>query len=324
MANKEHLAILRQGVAAWNAWRQEHSDVRPKLSRADLSLADLSLADLSGADLSGANLLLANLRGANLRGADLYEAMAFKADLSEANFSEADLRRANLSETDLRDTNFSGAHLRRANLSGAHLRRANLSGANLSGVDLSEADLSGKDLNGINLRGANLSEANLSEANLSEANLSGSILYRTLFGTVDLSTVTGLDTVEHRGPSMIGIDTLCLSQGKIPEAFLRGCGVPETLIKNLPFLLNTTQATTPVSENPTLSQEDIAQQQALLANYRRTLASYIQRLSMLSTAHAPPELTHGVAEARRKIARVKGILRASGVQIHDHPDDTDD
>ncbi len=49
MANEEHLAILRQGVRAWDAWREEHPDVKPDLSRADLSGANLSGADLSGA-----------------------------------------------------------------------------------------------------------------------------------------------------------------------------------------------------------------------------------------------------------------------------------
>ena len=45
-----------------------------------------------------------------------------------------------------------------------------------------------------------------------------------------LSKASGLDSVEHEGPSTIGIDTLFLSQGKIPETFLRGCGVPDALI----------------------------------------------------------------------------------------------
>ncbi len=35
----------------------------------------------------------------------------------------------------------------------------------------------------------------------------------------------------HRGPSTIGIDTIYKSHGKIPEVFLRGCGVPEEFIR---------------------------------------------------------------------------------------------
>jgi hypothetical protein len=56
MANDEHVAILKQGVAAWNAWRRENSDIRPDLSNADLSGADLSLAPLVSADLTDADL----------------------------------------------------------------------------------------------------------------------------------------------------------------------------------------------------------------------------------------------------------------------------
>jgi hypothetical protein len=48
-----------------------------------------------------------------------------------------------------------------------------------------------------------------------------------VFGAVDLSEVVGLETVSHQGPSTIGIDTIYLSQGKIPETFLRQAGVPE-------------------------------------------------------------------------------------------------
>jgi hypothetical protein len=34
----------------------------------------------------------------------------------------------------------------------------------------------------------------------------------------------------HRGPSTIGIDTIYRSNGRIPEVFLRGAGVPDTFI----------------------------------------------------------------------------------------------
>jgi hypothetical protein len=59
VANEEHLHILEQGVNIWNAWRREHSEIRPELSGVDLSVAHLEGADLSGANLSGAKLFLA-------------------------------------------------------------------------------------------------------------------------------------------------------------------------------------------------------------------------------------------------------------------------
>ena len=49
MANEEHVALLKQGVDAWNAWRQSNPDVGPDLIQAYLSGADLSGADLSEA-----------------------------------------------------------------------------------------------------------------------------------------------------------------------------------------------------------------------------------------------------------------------------------
>jgi TIR domain len=52
----------------------------------------------------------------------------------------------------------------------------------------------------------------------------------TSFGNIDLSVVKYLETVRHIGPSTIGIDTIYLSQGNIPEAFLKGAGVDDTFI----------------------------------------------------------------------------------------------
>jgi hypothetical protein len=56
MANDEHVAILKKGVDAWNAWRDNNRHIRPDLSDANLSKPFLSGARLSEADLSGANL----------------------------------------------------------------------------------------------------------------------------------------------------------------------------------------------------------------------------------------------------------------------------
>jgi hypothetical protein len=161
------------------------------------------IPNLSEAELSGANLRLANL--------------------SEAELSEADLQLAKLSEAKL-----SGADLRLAKLSGANLRLANLSAANLSDAELSEAELNRADLRLANLSGANLIMANLSEATCAD----------TIFGNIDLSEVKGLDSVLHHGPSTVGVDTLFRSKGKIPEAFLRDCGVPDELIGYLPYVFH--------------------------------------------------------------------------------------
>ena len=76
-----------------------------------------------------------------------------------------------------------------------------------------------------NLSKANLSETNLRGANLSDADLTNAGCWNTVFLNLDLSTVKGLETIHHFGPSSIGVDTLLKSEGKIPETFLRGCGL---------------------------------------------------------------------------------------------------
>jgi uncharacterized protein YjbI with pentapeptide repeats len=140
MANEKHLAILREGVDAWNEWREQNRGIIPDLIAANLVRADLG-----------------------------------KANLFRANLTEAYLREANLTDADL--------------------------------------------------RGAHFSAADLSDADFSEA-----LLGWTILADVDLSTAKGLETVRHDGPSTIGVDTIYRSQGKIPEVFLRGAGLPDEFI----------------------------------------------------------------------------------------------
>jgi hypothetical protein len=117
--------------------------------------------------------------------------------------------------------------------------RPNLSKADLRGADLHRANLALADLTGANLSRANLTRAVLSEATLRDADFSYSTLNRTTFGDVDLSSAIGLATVEHQGPSTIGLDAIYRSQGKIPESFLRGAGVPENFITYMKSLTGT-------------------------------------------------------------------------------------
>ncbi len=159
--------------------------------------ADLRGEDLTNVDFSGVDLRKANLTGADLQG----------VDCSWADFCEADL---------------TGANLASVNLFCAILCRAELQGANLAGSSLWYTDLQ---------------MANFGGAKLTEANFSGAKMGGTILANVDLSTVHGLETVRHQGPSTIGIDTLYRSHGLIPEAFLQETGVPEDMITHAKALV---------------------------------------------------------------------------------------
>ena len=54
MANPEHLAKLKEGVVAWNAWKLAFSTGRVDLSAADLSGMIVEGADLNETDVRGA------------------------------------------------------------------------------------------------------------------------------------------------------------------------------------------------------------------------------------------------------------------------------
>ena len=191
MANPEHLQILKQGVAAWNAWRDQHRDITPDLTEVHLTHAHLFEANLTGTNFSKANLLAANLAGSTLTGATL-----------------------------------TGAILAKALLSCADLTRANLLGADLTDAICTQTVFIEADL-----RGADLTRASLDEANLSRA-----VLHETVFGHTLLVETLGLETCIYEGPSTLDFRTLAPAW-PLPLEFLRGCGLPETLIEYFPSIV---------------------------------------------------------------------------------------
>jgi pentapeptide repeat protein len=52
MANEEHLTQLKQGVKAWNQWRDENRKIQPNLRGAHLFFANFIGLNLSGANLT--------------------------------------------------------------------------------------------------------------------------------------------------------------------------------------------------------------------------------------------------------------------------------
>jgi uncharacterized protein YjbI with pentapeptide repeats len=197
MANKEQLAILKQGVAAWNKWREEHPDAK----------IDLRRARLSGLDLSGANF-----RKADIRGANFFKSILVKADFSWANinlaskmtvvtnFSSSDLTHAIFDNSCLGVAIFDDAIITWTSWKNSEivdkdlvytfnsykntiiddqdthklLVRGNGQGLSLKGKKLQGAHLVNADLRNLDLRETDLMQANLSGADITGAKLYGS------------------------------------------------------------------------------------------------------------------------------------------------------
>src|SRR5213080_1640209 len=109
MANQEHVDILKQGVEAWNRWREKYNVDEIDLSGADLGGSPISLhllrADVQDEIIFGTNLQRIDLRDVKLSGANLSGADLSFADLGQADFSQADLRYVHFNEADLEGAN---------------------------------------------------------------------------------------------------------------------------------------------------------------------------------------------------------------------------
>ena len=154
MANPEHLAILRQGLAAWNKWRSEYPYLRPDLSDEDLALAALSSFNLCFANFHGSLLRGAKLAGATLNSAELVDSVLDEADLPGKPWECEPVRR----------------ECQSGEFSGAGLGSSNFAWANLVGADVSSANLLSASLFGADLGSANFSASNLSDVNFQSAN----------------------------------------------------------------------------------------------------------------------------------------------------------
>lgn len=181
MANKNQLAILGQGINAWNKWREKNPD-----KSIDFRGANLSGDNLAGGNFDKVDFYKANLSNAFLEDARFQEAYMRNANLSNVhskyvNFREANLLAVNFEKADLEKSYFARANLNGANFQGANLKEVSFGGATLRGSDLREVNLSGlnfreTDFRNANLRKANFSDANLRHANFSKADISGAKL----------------------------------------------------------------------------------------------------------------------------------------------------
>lgn len=204
-----------------------HRRPRIDLSNADLSRREFSEYTLDKVDLSGCKAspsLFVNTRfravslaGANLGGSSWNNCLLQSVEADAASFDMAAMD----------DSSFDGSRLARATFSRAELVRTAFRYSDLSYASFQDATLS---------------QVMLASSQLHLAQFSGAQLLEAQIENVDLSEAVGLEATLHRTPSSIGVDTLYLSGGRIPESFLRGCGVPEELIAYLPSLTGSAAA----------------------------------------------------------------------------------
>ncbi len=188
MANKEQLAILKQGVAAWNKWREENPD-------ADI---DLRWAKLDGQNLSGANFSKADIRGASFRNAILVMVNFREALLDDikyigskfnfaTNFSGSDLTNAIFNKAYIGNSRFycailTGSSFLNINELNWHYDRKDyetIFGDSIVRKILKRKNLKGAILVTFDLRGLDLREIDFRQANLSRADITGTKLYNT-------------------------------------------------------------------------------------------------------------------------------------------------
>src|SRR4051812_44609449 len=69
------------------------------------------------------------------------------------------------------------------------------------------------------------------------------------------------------------------------------------------------------------SLEEVEEQRKILQSHRRTLQHYLNQQALLGSGFSPPAVTHGIAESRMQIQRLKTLLRSWNIEEPTHPDD---
>lgn len=119
----------------------------------------------------------------------------------------------------------------RPDLSEANFFQRKFSGANFFNTILSRAEFHIANLHEANLREAFLDFAVFEDTNLTKCDFKDSIFFYTKISNCDLSQSIGLGSSQHAGRSSVDIRTIFRSKGKMPISFLRGCGIPDDIIK---------------------------------------------------------------------------------------------
>ncbi len=230
MANQEHLELLKNDLAGWNAWRSECADQRISMHARwveeqnthrgrhtwegwyqlnepvdpDLSFADLTSVDLASADLHRADLNHAKLSGLTLKSVEFHTTNLSFADLSRTDASEASILYSNCRNSNFRDSKF--IH---AKLDGSKFHDADLSGSTFGGASLYTAKFKRARMVGCqfgdtnNMLSADFTAADLSASWFSSSFISGANFTNANMSNCDFEFAT-LNELDMTGVDLSG------------------------------------------------------------------------------------------------------------------------
>jgi len=221
--NPAHEALLHQGAAVWNSWRELNPSEWPMLMG----------ADLRGLNLSGCDLHFASCQHANLEGADLSESW-----LSSAHFEQANLSNVRMYEAFAEWGCFTAAVMVKCFAMEANFTKANLQQVNAREGHFANTVFEGAILPAANFESAYLSSTNFTKAWLESANFTSATLGQTHFVDCDLSYAEGLDSCTHSSHSYIDFRTLQQCRRHLPTEFLKGIGLSDLVVDYIPSLFD--------------------------------------------------------------------------------------
>ena len=259
--NKKHLKILKQGVIAWNQWREENPDVIPEL-------AGVKLSDV---ELNGINLMSADLRGSNL---------------SHIMFTRSNIIGVNLSNANLCNVSFFGSSLRNTNLSKTHLSTVSFTSADLYGVDLREANIYH-----VKFDSANLTNAKLDRANLKDVRLVGAIVLKASLenATIADSLIFGASFLETN-LNQIKLENVCIAPEGLESPCVEGLPINDLALAQITYLHRYHPSLIrKFMENCRLEEESIKLANILVDKYGKYSHTYDFRVySNIKETHKPP------------------------------------
>ena len=229
----EHIRVISQGAAAWNAWRQANPEAKPCFDGVQLKRVNFDAFDFSGLSFQDAQLQECSFKKTRFINCNLGNSTLLRCDLSNAKLIAANLRGTNLTGCILRfantlTANTRGACLEHIDFRGHDLRSLDLHNVSLAYSNLEEQVLSGLDLTGINMQGANLRGADLTRANFARAKLCsadfrGARFNQTSFFEADLRAT------DFRKAVLAGmmLDRADLSESDLREADLGGASLTQ-------------------------------------------------------------------------------------------------